>query len=109
MVSPANTGAGRVTLSQPRLATMFWLMSSTLNPVQRERQAAVHQWPTEFGMRGVVRIEVDLVCIAGEKGEPCIVGLAHGLPRQVSIDVTNLEVFKEPSLVVIPHADPPVP
>ncbi len=37
MVSPAKTGAGSVTLSQPRLATTFWLMSGTLSPVTRDR------------------------------------------------------------------------
>src|SRR5436309_2850650 len=39
-----------------------------------------------------------LVRVAGEQGEPDIVGLRHGPAESASVDVTDVEVLEEPSL-----------
>src|SRR6266702_3233963 len=76
---------------------------------QRKGQAAVHEGTTEFGMRGVVGIEVNLVGVAGQQREPGVVGLAQRSTQPVAVHVPNGEVLEEPALGVVAHADPPVP
>src|SRR5439155_8713849 len=58
---------------------------------EREGQAAVHEGTTEFGTRGVVGIEVNLVRVAREEREPGIVGLAQRSTRAVTVYVPNRE------------------
>ena len=45
---------------------------------RREREEAVHQRTFELGLRGVVRVDVDLVRIVREQRELDVVGLGDG-------------------------------
>src|SRR5712692_10491765 len=64
----------------------------------RNRQRRVHERPPELGLRRVVLIEMDLVGVVGQQGEPDVVGLGNRPPNPAAVDVADLEVLVKPAL-----------
>jgi hypothetical protein len=61
-------------------------------------ERAVDQALAELGPAGEVVVEVDLVRVVGEQGEPDVVGLGHRAAEPASVDVTDVEVLEEAPL-----------
>src|SRR5581483_10025191 len=60
-----------------------------------DSQRGVDQRLTELGAAGVVLVEVDLVGVVGEQGEPDVVGLRHRAADAAAVDVAGFEVLVE--------------
>src|SRR5882724_507099 len=61
-------------------------------------QRAVDQALAELGPPGEVIVEVDLVRVVGEQGEPDVVGLRDRPAEPAAVDVADVEVLEEPPL-----------
>jgi hypothetical protein len=61
----------------------------------RERQAGVHERAAEARPRGELTVEVDLIGVAGQEGEPGVVGLAHAPTEVTAVDIADDEILEE--------------
>src|SRR5262245_25299114 len=60
----------------------------------RQGQRAVDEASAELGPPGEVVVEVDLVGVAGEQGEPDVVSLGHRAAETAPVDVADVEVLE---------------
>src|SRR5262249_53736182 len=65
---------------------------------QGQGEGAVDEQLAELQALGVLDIEVRRIGIAGQQGEPGVVGLRDGAAQPVTIDVADREVLVEASL-----------
>jgi hypothetical protein len=59
-----------------------------------QRQGAVDQTFPEFSPLGILVVEVELVGVVSQQGEPDIVGFSDGSAETAAIDIPDFEVFK---------------
>jgi len=51
-----------------------------------------------FSVAASMLAPVKLVGVVGDQGKPCVVSLSNRAPESRTVDIPNLEVFKESSL-----------
>src|SRR5438552_17418301 len=97
---PVEDGAGKPDVLEPDLEAVPTRPIDEQARRDRDRQEAVHDPPPEErfpGKRpaGVVLVEMDLVRVPRQEGEPHVVRLRHG-PPDLSVDLgPDLEVFEK--------------
>ena len=64
---------------------------------QREGEAGVDERLTKLGAFGVLVVEMNLIRIERELGEPLIVGLGNCSPESALEDIAYIQVFEEPA------------